>query len=83
MSYGSPYFSSADYRRNIVVDGRACIKCGSCAEKCPARVIVLPSDCSLSNIRHSERCLSCYQCISVCPVHAISIGAFPAEGEES
>lgn len=43
--------------------GKACTKCGLCAEKCPAGAI--PADNPV--ITDNEKCISCMRCITVCP----------------
>lgn len=43
--------------------GKACTKCGVCAEKCPVQAIPQNNPASLDK----EKCISCMRCISVCP----------------
>ena len=40
-----------------------CVKCGICAERCPAQAIALTSIKSAD----AQKCISCMRCVSVCP----------------
>lgn len=49
--------------------GKACIKCGNCAAKCPVSAIPV-SNPSKTN---KEVCISCMRCVSVCPHNARNV----------
>ncbi len=46
----------------------ACVKCGSCADQCPAEAIEEGEDKYVIN---PEKCLNCGSCAEQCPVEAI------------
>lgn len=43
-----------------------CIRCGTCAEKCPAKAI----DPASPNLTDASLCITCMRCVAVCPVGA-------------
>lgn len=47
----------------------SCIKCGLCAEKCPAGAISVENPL----LTDKEQCISCMRCIAVCPEKARSL----------
>ncbi|MDC7289337.1 EFR1 family ferrodoxin [Blautia schinkii] len=46
--------------------GKACNKCGKCAQLCPVGAIPKDEPGSVEE----EKCISCMRCVSVCPQHA-------------
>jgi uncharacterized protein (DUF362 family)/Pyruvate/2-oxoacid:ferredoxin oxidoreductase delta subunit len=56
--------------RPIVCDVQKCIKCGTCAEKCPAKAIKLEP----YPVIDKKKCIRCFCCMEICPVHALSLG---------
>lgn len=54
---GIPYKPQAD---------DMCIRCGTCAEKCPAKAI----DPATPNLTDAILCITCMRCVAVCPVGA-------------
>lgn len=49
----------------------ACLKCGTCAEQCPAEAI---SEGETQYEINPDLCLDCGSCAGVCPVEAIAPG---------
>lgn len=52
--------------------GKACNRCGLCAQKCPLQAI----DPNNPRITDKGTCISCMQCITICPQHARSLNPF-------
>ncbi len=55
----------------IVVDETKCIKCGTCAKKCPAGAISL----SPYPVIDKKKCIRCFCCMEICPQDALSLKA--------
>ena len=53
-----------------VIDTRACVGCGRCAESCPPQTIVIAA--GKARIRRAD-CIRCYCCHEMCPVGAIRV----------
>ena len=45
---------------------RKCVKCGACAENCPAGAIPADDPSKTDN----SRCISCMRCVKICPAGA-------------
>ncbi len=54
----------------IICDIKKCIKCGTCAKKCPVKAITLKPYPEIDK----RKCIRCFCCMEVCPVHALSLG---------
>lgn len=54
----------------ILVDEKKCVKCGTCAKKCPGRAITLKP----YPVFDREKCIRCFCCIEICPQDALSLG---------
>lgn len=46
--------------------GRACTKCGLCAEQCPVGAIPFSNPASVDK----KKCITCMRCVTVCPLNA-------------
>jgi uncharacterized protein (DUF362 family) len=53
----------------IICDTNKCVKCGTCARKCPAKAIRLDP----FPIIDKRKCIRCFCCMEICPVHALSL----------
>ena len=53
----------------IVVDEKECIKCGLCAQKCPAKAIKLKP----FPVVDKKKCIRCFCCMEICPQDALSL----------
>lgn len=64
-----PYrdFNGVPFRAQA--DAGACVRCGACAQQCPAAAIN-PAHPELTD---ADACITCMRCISVCPVGARSL----------
>jgi len=51
------------------ITGETCVRCGSCARKCPAEAIPLETP----DKTDWETCISCMRCISICPMRARAV----------
>lgn len=65
----------------MYVDDLKCIRCGICAELCPAGIISLEGD-DIPAVGYSQaaQCIKCGQCVIYCPTRANSL-AFQEEDE--
>lgn len=83
MSLGSPEAIGASQlftqisHYNLKVDIDACLKCGTCAERCPLHAITMDGEGGLPVV--NEMCFRCGQCAWVCPVEARKLVARPVE----
>ena len=57
-----------------VIDARACVGCGRCAESCPAGTILLEKGKARID---PSRCIHCFCCQELCPVRAVKIKTMP------
>ncbi|MGL1864204.1 MAG: nitroreductase family protein [Pseudodesulfovibrio sp.] len=55
------------------IDEETCIKCGECAEDCPASVIELGDGFPAIDPEKEENCIQCQHCLTVCPTASLSI----------
>ena len=53
---------------DLVVDTDACLKCGTCAERCPLHAITMDGEDGLPVV--NDMCFRCGQCAWACPVEA-------------
>jgi ferredoxin/flavodoxin len=49
--------------------GKACTKCGLCADRCPVEAIPV----NAPNETDSAKCISCMRCVSICPAKARAV----------
>lgn len=79
---------------DFMVNGQRCIRCGHCADDCPARIILLsPENLPYVPPEKEGGCYRCQHCLAVCPTAAVSVvgvdpdrctavrGAFPSPEE--
>ena len=55
----------------VPMAGDACVKCGECANVCPAQAIPLENPSQTDK----TRCITCMRCVMVCPVKARALPA--------
>jgi len=57
------------------IDEAKCLRCGACAEDCPAKCLAMDPASGVPVVVESaaERCLHCQHCLAVCPAGALSI----------
>lgn len=62
----------------LKINSEKCIKCGRCAQVCPAHIMHLDKE---KGIRLSgvEDCIKCGHCVAACPVDAVEHSVFPKE----
>ncbi|MBU3906821.1 MAG: DUF362 domain-containing protein [Nanoarchaeota archaeon] len=53
----------------IVVDKEKCVKCATCAKKCPGKAITLNPYPEINR----KKCIRCFCCIEICPEHAMHL----------
>lgn len=58
----------------IKIDKKKCIKCGACAEACPA--LVIENLESGANPTYMKSCIKCYHCVAICPTAAVTCDEF-------
>lgn len=62
---------------DLVVDLDACIKCGTCVDRCPIHAITMDEESGYPVV--NEMCFRCGQCGYVCPAEARKLTARPEE----
>ena len=55
-----------------------CVKCGRCAEVCPASILEQDPETGIISVNRPWRCIACGQCAAACPTGALSHEAFPS-----
>ena len=53
-----------------------CIKCGRCAQICPAHIIEMSGKDATARLLDAKKCLHCFCCHEICPQKAISLRRF-------
>ncbi len=61
----------------LVVDTDTCIKCGTCADRCPVSTITMDEETGLPVV--GNVCVRCGQCAYVCPTESRKLTALAAE----
>ncbi|GBG58285.1 nitrite reductase [Sporomusaceae bacterium FL31] len=54
-----------------LVDQAACVKCGACVRRCPAKAMVIEN---AELVIDYNKCLACGVCIKLCPKKALQVG---------
>ncbi|MDR1874482.1 MAG: EFR1 family ferrodoxin [Synergistaceae bacterium] len=60
----------------ISVNPEKCVRCGRCADNCPAGAITMPDGLPVVN---ASLCESCQRCVGFCPAGALGVSGKPAE----
>lgn len=64
----------------ITIDREKCVKCGACAEVCPARLILKKGDRPPREVPWAEKvCINCGHCVAVCPAGALTTSTMAVE----
>lgn len=63
----------------ISIDKGSCIKCGKCAQVCPAGIMIQDKTTKEINLEHIDDCIACGHCVDVCPTGSVIHSEFPAE----
>lgn len=64
----------------LKVDESECIRCGTCVETCPVRILKLNEKKNPEAIEgRDEYCINCGHCVCVCPKAALSLDSMPIE----
>jgi NAD-dependent dihydropyrimidine dehydrogenase PreA subunit len=66
------FYGAVDLKkRQFVVDGERCSRCGLCRRMCPTANIALAED---GSVRFGSACIFCLKCYNLCPENAVLIG---------
>jgi nitroreductase/NAD-dependent dihydropyrimidine dehydrogenase PreA subunit len=66
--------------RILTVDRSKCVKCGTCADVCPVKIIEFkPGDYPQPVVWAKKACINCGHCVSVCPKAALTHVNIPVE----
>lgn len=65
--------------KTIRIDKESCIKCGKCAQVCPAEIMVRDTSTKEINLVEVDHCIGCGHCVDVCPSDSVIHSDFPAE----
>ncbi len=66
--------------RILKIAEKKCIKCGSCSEVCPVKIISFEKGKFPENVSWAKKvCINCGHCVSVCPSGALSLDTMPVE----
>ena len=63
----------------IRIDKDTCIKCGKCAQVCPAQIMVQEKRGEEIGLQQIDSCISCGHCMDVCPTNSVIHNMFPPE----
>lgn len=63
---------------NLVVDFDKCVKCGTCAGRCPMKAITMDGEDGTPNVT-DHLCMRCGQCAYVCPMEARKLALRPLD----
>lgn len=57
----------------LIVDDKACLRCGLCAKDCPNDVLLADHDIPRISPEAADDCIECQHCLAVCPTGALSV----------
>ena len=64
----------------FTVDDPLCVKCGTCAETCPVKIIKFEKGKLPEPVIWAKKvCINCGHCVAVCPKGALSLATMPAD----
>lgn len=64
----------------FTIDDSLCVRCGTCAETCPVKLIYFKKPGTPRSMPWaSKACINCGHCVAVCPKGALSLPTMPAD----
>lgn len=57
----------------LVIDEKTCVKCGLCADDCPAAVLSATNGFPSAIAERTDDCIECQHCLAICPTGALSV----------
>ena len=63
---------NTDAPKKAFINAKECFSCGSCAEVCPVKAIILDENDTPKPVDETK-CIGCGKCIKVCPARAITL----------
>ena len=63
---------NTDAPKKAFINAKECFSCGSCAEVCPVKAIILDENDTPKPVDETK-CIGCGKCVKVCPARAITL----------